>query len=274
VGGIQRYLRSQLGSLIPSSVATVTTALDPWDRELWSVFDGMLERTPWTQAGMPLKRDLWGFPKLLGWGFDDSWLTRMGSAATPLTLGKERVAPIDAELYANGIQLARPAKTFFPRESAMAKVDLDPTVYPRLSPEQYERYELLCAANGPELQRLGVEYPAEYLKQLTGAAGALVRAKPPQQAMMLVDVLDWLVTTQDYQAQSQGPQGGRERLIRQVVEAYREAGKALMLQMDDDLAARYQGAVVRQTLQRTPPAQRPQVQEQINRTLEGIGIGR
>jgi hypothetical protein len=282
VEGAARWLRSRLAALVPSSVATVTQLVDPADRELWEWFDGALERTPWTVDNLPLKRDRWGYPKLLGWGFDDTWLTRLGRAVTPFTVDVESFSPIERELEDNAIRLGMPGKTFLPRTAMISEFHGDPTIDPQLTPAQYERYVLYSAANREELRGLGLTYPEDTLRQLTRGAGRRVRETPPEAAMDLRSVLNWLVTTERYLEQSKGPGGGRDEFIREVVVDYQEAARDIMLATDPVLRTRYESAIKIRELQRVPEGQKERWQERYERQKErwqqryerSLGIGR
>ena len=84
LGGFRRWAQGTLGSVVPSSVATVRRLTDPYQREVEGLLDPIYDRAPGWSKSLPYRRDKWGDPKLLGWGFTPWWGTRLGVALSPI----------------------------------------------------------------------------------------------------------------------------------------------------------------------------------------------
>lgn len=187
------------GSLVPAVVAAGTRLEDPYVREVYSMMDAIRARTPGLSDNLPPKLDMWGRPVSYASGYG-----KVFDALSPVQSSGSVQEPIDKELLAQGINLPMPSrKTSFDGVT----VDLGQ------NPKAYARYVQLA---GNEL-------------------------KHPAWGMGAKDLLNSIVTgqhplSQIYQIRSDGPDGGKDVFIRDIVRQYRDMARKQVLTEFPDLA--------------------------------------
>jgi len=200
----QRYgegtVQRMVGSVVPAGVAAANRIDDPYVREVNSMIDAMRSRTPGLSDKLPPKRDLWGEPVKYGTG--------MGSAVdlfSPVQSANPTPEPIDQEILRLGAHVTMPAK-----KTNFDGVTVDLSQYPAA----YSRYLELA---GNELK-----HPAWKM----GAKDLLNKIVGGEHALSPV-----------YRLRSDGPEGGKDFFIRDIVSQYREMARAQLIKEYPDLAA-------------------------------------
>ena len=195
----ERMIHSLVGSVVPAGLASLDRVTDPYRRESYRLMDAIRARTPGASEGLPPQRNLWGEPVANASG--------QGAALDLLSPFGTRPAanePIDAELLKQQIDLSR-----VPSRTALNGITLDLN---RVDPKIYSRFQELAgnAYKGPD-------------------------------GYGLKDALNALVTGQHtlsptYQRLTDGPDGTKADMIRDVVSEYRNGAKAQLLEEYPQLA--------------------------------------
>lgn len=192
------YIQRLVGSLVPTGVAQVRRAEDPYLRYASGLTDALAARIPGLSEGLPLRRDVWGRPIS-----QESGLGPAYDLVSPIYSRKPAVEPIDTELQGLGWFPTTPPK----------RVDFEGvTVNLANRGEIWGRYVELA---GNELK-----HPAWNLglKDLLNAEG-----RHP-----LGDY---------YRLLSDGPEGGKRDFIREQLQDYRSRARGQLLREFPDLAA-------------------------------------
>jgi hypothetical protein len=184
-------------------VAEVARGLDPYLRESRSVIDSIRRRTPGISKDLPAVRDLWGKPIEFRSGLGWAY-----DAVSPIYSRKEKASPIDAEIIRLGMNLRKPPRTV---GIDGFSVDLDK------HPGAYQRYV--------ELSGSALEHPAWGLGAKDNL-DAIVGGKHP-----LSDV---------YDLKSDGPDGGKADMIRDMVLDYRAHARRQLKEEYPSIAAQVQ----------------------------------
>lgn len=187
-GFVQRFA----GSLIPTGVAEVTRAIDPYALETYTMLDAIKRRTPGFSKDLPVRRDIWGRPielrSGLGWAYD---------AFSPIYSKQEKAEPIDTEMLRLEAPVSIPS-----RKVVFDGITVDLERYPGV----YSRYLQLA---GNELKHPAWQLGAkDYLN-------ALVTGKH--------------MMSQIYNIRSDGPDGGKADMIADVISNYRELARKQIL---------------------------------------------
>lgn len=189
----QRYgeatVQRMAGSAIPSIVAAANRVDDPYVREVNSMLDAIRARTPGLSEQLPAKRNLWGEPL--------SYESGYGGAVdflSPVNSKPGVHEPIDEEILRTGASVTMPGK-----KVGFDGVTIDLSHYP----QAYSRYVQLA---GNELK-----HPAWKL----GAKDLLNQVVTGQHPLSSV-----------YRLRSDGPEGGKDFFIRDIVSKYRELARA------------------------------------------------
>ena len=200
-GFVQRFA----GSLIPTGVAEITKATDPYALEAYTILDAMKRRTPGFSKDLPVRRDIWGRPidlrSGLGWAYD---------AFSPIYSKQEKPEPIDTEMLRLEAPVGIPSKRV-----VFDGVTVDLDRYPGV----YSRYLQLA---GNELKHPAWQLGAkDYLN-------AVVTGKHPM--------------SQIYNIRSDGPDGGKADMIANVVSDFRELARKQLLkeypELNDEVRTR------------------------------------
>jgi hypothetical protein len=192
-------IQRMVGSVIPAGAAAVNRQMDPYQREVYSMLDAIKARTPGLSDSLSPRRNLWGEP--LKW---ESGLGRTYDFLSPVYTKPGKAEAIDKEILRLGANLAMPSrKTSFDG----ATVDLGQ------HPQIYSRYLELA---GNELKHPAWGLGAKDL------LNAIVSGDHPLSAV--------------YQIRSDGPDGGKELYIRDILNQYREMARRQLIQEFPELS--------------------------------------
>jgi len=184
---------SETGSLVPAGLAALDRVTDPNKREVYRMIDAIRARTPGMSEGLPPLRGPWGEPIPNGSGMGASF-----DLFSPFGTRPAANEPIDAELLRQQIDIPRT-----PSRTAIHGVTLDLN---RIDPKLYSRYQEL-AGNG---------YKGPDGLGLKDALNALVTGNHPY--------------SPTYQRLTDGPDGTKADMIRDIVAEYRNGAKEQVLQ--------------------------------------------
>lgn len=186
------------GSIIPSGVAQIERLDDPTVREVYSMMDAIRARTPGLSDSLAPRLDMWGDPLKT-----DSGLGKPFDAISPVSTRNPTPEPIDKEIERIDSNVAMPS-----RRTSFNGATIDLSQYPKA----YSRY---------------VELAGNELKHPAWGLGAK-------------DLLNKIVTDQHplsaiYNLKSDGPEGGKDLFIRDIVNQYREMARRQLLTEFPDL---------------------------------------
>lgn len=194
----ESYAQRLAGSLVPTGVAEIARAQDPYMREVRGIVDAMRARTPGLSESLPPRRDLWGRPLSY-----ESGMGQIYDMASPIYSRKEDAQPIDKEI----LRLESPVS--MPRSKASFDgVTVDLGKYPG----SYSRYV--------ELAGNALKHPAWDMGAMD-FLNAVVTGKHPLSAV--------------YQLRSDGPDGGKDVFIRDTIRDYQEMARRQLLDEYPDL---------------------------------------
>lgn len=188
-----RMLQSLAGSTVPAGLAAFDRVSDPYKRTVYDMISAIQARTPGASEGLPPARNLWGEPIKSASG--------MGAAYdmfVPFATREPSNEPIDKELLRLGVNVSKP-----PSRASFdgATIDL------HKQPELYSRYQ--------ELAGNGYKSPAFGNLGLKDALNSIVSGKDPYSIV--------------YQMRSDGPDGGKAEMIKDIVREYRDGAKQQLL---------------------------------------------
>jgi len=189
----KKALDALAGSTVPAGLAAIDRVTDPYKREVYRMIDAVRARTPGASQNLPPQMNQWGEPVPNASGMGKAF-----DLFSPVTTRPAANEPIDAELLRQGIDLPR-----VPSRTALEGVTLDLN---RIDPKIYARYQEL-AGNG---------YKARDGLGLKDALNALVTGQHPQSAV--------------YNRLTDGPDGSKADMIRDIVNEYRQGAKGQLLQ--------------------------------------------
>lgn len=199
----QRVLKSLAGSLVPAGVNSIDTMTDPYKRATYSMMDAIKARTPGFSKDLPPQQNLWGEPVKQGSG-----LGRAYDLLVPMPSSYSNNEPIDKELIKQGMNITRPsARTSFNG----ATIDLTK------NPQLYARYQ--------ELAGNGLKNPA-WGMGAKDLLNAIVSGNHPLSAV--------------YNLKSDGPDGGKADMIKDIINRYRDQAKQQLLQENPELQQQVQ----------------------------------
>lgn len=187
------WVQGVAGSMVPTLGAEIRRMNDPYMREVRSMGDAIMNRTPGLSEDLPLRRDLWGRP------IDyRSGLGMVYDAVSPIYSRKENPEPIDTELLRLGDGPSMPARRMS-FEGAVINLD------------QYEgAYSRFLELSGNELKML--KYGDKGVKD---ALNDIVTGQSPFSAI--------------YDMRTDGPDGGKMSFINSVVTEGRVAAKQQLM---------------------------------------------
>lgn len=201
------------GSVVPTGFSQLNRSLlDPMAREAVSAMDAVQARTFGLSKTLPSKRDLWGK--------EITYASQWGKAydlIVPIygTTGEDP-EPIDTELLRLGAPMGRPKKLV-----TFEGVDVNLA----MMPESYSRY-LQLAGNELTESTLGIPVDPMTGMGLKDTLNALVTGNHPRSQIYKLDM------------QTDGQDGSRARMIRSMVQAYRDAAKDQILLEFPEIAER------------------------------------
>lgn len=152
---------------------------------------------------------------------------------SPFMSQTHRPDAVDEELLRLQVPLGMPSRVW-----ALPKVEGLPDAAQQLTPQQYDRFVVLSAGEG-------------------GGGGPTLK-----------DSLQQLMASPAYDQLSDGPQGGKAHLIREMVNKYRTAAKAQLRAEDPEVDALFRTQEMTRQLSRTKQG----VQE-LQRRQGGVGLG-
>ena len=182
------------------SVEEGARGVDPYLRESRNILDAIRKRTPGISRDLPAVRDLWGKPIEFRSGLGWAY-----DAVSPIYSRRRKASPIDAEIIRLGMNLRKP-----PRVVSIDgfSVDLDK------HPGAYQRYV--------ELAGSALEHPAWGIGAKDNL-DAIVGGKHP--------------LSEVYNMKSDGPDGGKADMIREMVLDYRAQARLRLREEFPSIAA-------------------------------------
>jgi hypothetical protein len=192
---MEQFINNQAGSTVPAIAArgAQLTLEDGAPRETNSPAEAVMARIPGLAARLPPRRDLWGEPRTASSGFGTAFDT-----LTPFRTTQEVASPIDREIEQQGWNIQRLGKRV-----AFDGADVNLRDFP-------EAYDQLVRLAGNELP-----LPQFEGKGARDFLDAVVEGRSSYSAL--------------YKTLSDGKDGGKERWVRTVVTAYRDAAKRALL---------------------------------------------
>lgn len=189
----ESYLRRFAGSGVPTGVAEVARVQDPYLRSANDLLSAMKRRMPGLSDELPPVRDLWGRPV--------DFRSELGTTfdvVSPIYASSHDPEPIDEEFLRLG---------YFPRKPPYRTSFNGVSVNLREFPEAYSRY---------------IELTGNELKHPTFGLGAM-------------DLLNAVVTgnhslSGQYQLRTDGPDGGKSVMLRELLLSYRDLARQQVLQ--------------------------------------------
>lgn len=191
------WLQRAAGSVVPAGVAQIERLQDPVQREVYSMMNAIRARTPGLSKEMGPVRDLWGEPVR-----QDSGLGKPFDAFSPIYSKNTKHSPIDDEILKQGFNISMPIPRQTFKTPGGEPVSVDLSKYPRA-------YSRLLQLSGHEIES-------------------------PAWGVGLKDLLNSIVDgthplSQVYAIKSDGPEGGKETMIRHLIGQYRDLAKAQLL---------------------------------------------
>jgi hypothetical protein len=196
VGGAgEGAMLSTAGSAIPAFSGAVAKATDPYQREVYSMLDEFKSKIPGLSNTLPPRRNLWGDP--IPSGHDP-----ITNFISPVKMADVKHTPIDDEILKQGMNITMPDRmqTF---GNGSNSVPVDMSKYPAA-------YSRLLQLAGHELQ-----HPA-WNMGLKDLLNGIVSGNHPLSAI--------------YNLKSDGPEGGKEVMVRDLISQYRDLAKKQLLQ--------------------------------------------
>ena len=196
VGGAgEGAIQSTVGSTVPAFSGAVARALDPYQREVYSMLDEFKSKIPGLSNTLPPRRNLWGDPVPSGHDPITNFIS-------PVKMADVKHEPIDDEILKQGMNITMPDRmqTFGTRDNS---IPVDMSKYPAA-------YSRLLQLAGNELQ-----HPA-WNMGLKDLLNGIVSGTHPMSAI--------------YNLKSDGPEGGKEVMIRDLISQYRDLAKKQVLQ--------------------------------------------
>lgn len=196
VGGAgEGAIQSTVGSMVPAFSGATARALDPYQREIYSMLDEFKSKIPGLSNTLPPRRNIWGEP--IPSGHDP-----ITNFISPVKMADVKHEPIDDEILKQGMNITMPDRmqTFGTRGNS---IPVDMSKYPAA-------YSRLLQLAGNELQ-----HPA-WNMGLKDLLNGIVSGNHPLSAI--------------YNLKSDGPEGGKEVMVRDLISQYRDLAKKQILQ--------------------------------------------
>jgi hypothetical protein len=200
-----RFMQQLAGSLVPAVINQTEQAISPAGSERHSVADAVLARIPVLADSLPPLRTRWGEVVTSDrMPLPGSTVRGVVDAFSPFRVTDVRAAPVDAELQRLSVDLERPGKSV---DFGGATVNL------RAYPQAYDDYVRLAGndwknpATGKGLH--------DTLAEMVGGQGPMAEA---------------------YRMASDGRDGGKAQLIKQLAQLHRAGARDALLRLHPDLA--------------------------------------
>lgn len=100
-----RYMEKMAGSLVPITATELARSIDPTMRVAHDMVSELKKRTPGLSSDLPALRDLWGRPRTY-----ESGLGAVYDAVSPIYSKREKIEPIDQEMFDQGWFLNMPQR--------------------------------------------------------------------------------------------------------------------------------------------------------------------
>lgn len=199
------------GAVVPTGVAEVTRAMDPYARTAYNMAETIRRRTPTLSKDLPYNTDVWGRPISYRSGIGGLY-----DALSPVYVStREKAEPIDLELNKLEKYIAKPAK-----KTNFNGIMIDLKRYPKA-------YERLVVLSGNEMTETVNGTPIDI-----GGKG-------------LKDTLNDLVTGKhplsfDYEMRTGGSDGGKAQMIQSIVTKFQNEARKKVLSEFADLETEYE----------------------------------
>lgn len=196
VGGAgEGAILSTAGSAVPAISGAVARSIDPYQREIHSMLDEFKSKIPGLSKDLPPRRNLWGDPVPSGHDPITNFIS-------PVKISDEKHEPIDDEILKQGFNITMPDRhQTFAQEGTSVPIDM--SKYPKA-------YSRLLQLAGNELK-----HPA-WNMGLKDLLNAVVSGDHPLSAV--------------YNLKTDGPEGGKEVMIRDLISQYRDMAKKQVLE--------------------------------------------
>lgn len=193
-GAGETAILSTVGSAVPAVVAAAARADDPYQRAVYGMLDEFKSRIPGLSKSLPPSRDLWGEPVRSRNGAIESLIS-------PVQTRDVKHSAIDDEILKQGFNITTPTRVQSFGSSPSARIDM-------------------------------AKYPAAFSRFMELAGHEL---KSPAWGVGAKELLNQIVSgkhplSQVYQIKSDGPDGGKEVMIRDLLNQYREMAKRQVMQ--------------------------------------------
>lgn len=192
-------IQRMVGSVVPAGVANITRQTDPYAREVYSMLDAIKARTPGLSKDLPPRLNLWGEPISY-----ESGLGKAYDAFSPIYSRSSKGESIDKELIRLEANIGMPR-----RRTSFDGATIDLSQHPKA----YARYVQLA---GNELK-----HPAWGL----GAKDLLNKVVDGEHPLSAV-----------YKLRTDGPDGGKVVMIRDIVRQYQEMARKEILSEFPEIA--------------------------------------
>jgi len=263
----ERLALGLVPGLSASSTRGLVRAIDPVQRDTSTALNMLYAQIPGWSKSVPPRLSLDGSEQLLGVGVGPEALRPLIRAVTPLKITGGVLYPGDRAIVENGMDLGAAPKSLVGKavdgnSHLAAELDLRTLQNLQLSPEQRFARDLLSSGDYRKAGRYGLEIPKDVLERTTAAVASMIGdgAKPPQKAMSLGAMLDWIAETDHFKNE-----GGttvaqarefRTNIFKVAIHQYRQMGEELLFAHDKDLYKRYKMTQAQHKLLKAPFSQR------------------
>ncbi len=211
----ERWAQRLAGSIVPTIGAQAARTMDPYQREVYSMMDAIRARTPGLSDTLAPRLSMWGDPVSTESGLGAGY-----DAMIPIATKDSDAEPIDLELIRLEANVSAPS-----RKTEFDGVSVDLSQYPKA----YSRYV--------ELAGNALKHPAWGL----GAKDLLNRVVEGKHPLSAV-----------YRLRSDGPDGGKDVFITDLLLKYRSLARAQVLREFPEIADQVQSGKERQRELRLP----------------------
>ena len=209
----ESYFERLASVAAPAIVGQASRSMDPTMREATTMWEAVIAKTPWS-TGLAARRDAWGRPLTRESGLGKSY-----DVISPIYSAQQDVAPVDEELQRLGAAIGKPS-----RVATFEGVNVDLKKFPYI----YSRYQ--------EIQGLELTDTVDGAPVVVGAFGYVNNGKP------MVEELNDLVSGNHpssaiYELGTDGREGDKATMIRQIVTEYRKQARRQILEEFPELKA-------------------------------------
>lgn len=198
---VESYFELQAKSLVPRFIAQMNRSyFDPTTREVNGVMDALMSQVPGFSGTLPPRRDLYGNPVYLEGGLGPDVMS-------PIYTRTAKLDPVSDEIAKQGIRVVSSGEYVFggrPPQGALADVRAGQGI--QLTPLQRDRWSVLA----------GQEVKGETGKNLH-------------------DTLADVIATREYRSATDGPDGGKARMLQRTIRDFREAAERRLIEEEPAL---------------------------------------